>query len=302
MPAFSMPASTRCTGSSMSFEQRRGVDPCQFGVQRVGQIDDRSGAQNLRLHRLVVDAVAVVEQRQLHLLGIVGAQFPAQVPQRQVLERETALTRANQVRGKSGVGCDPAQLPPAGRQVVHCPLRLMRGLRLVLVGQPAARAPSRRRASSSRCRCSATRRRRRRSRPQWRHRRPPCACRPPTGPLCARRRRVLPASRATPPGSKRAAADVEPLVDLGLDGRQRVEQPVAQHPEFQIVEQPVDLVAVPRLHAQHVGRLGQRHVAHKICQLTVQHHVRKVGAQRIADFALAPNRRCRRGPAASRTR
>ncbi len=53
-------------------------------------------------------------------------------------------------------------------------------------------------------------------------------------------------------GLQRAAAHVEALVDLGLDGGQRVEQPVAQHPELQVVEQPVDLVAVPRLHPQRV--------------------------------------------------
>ena len=53
-------------------------------------------------------------------------------------------------------------------------------------------------------------------------------------------------------GLERAAAHVEALVDLGVGGGQRVEQPVAQHPELEVVEQPMDLVAVPRLHPQRV--------------------------------------------------
>ena len=87
-------------------------------------------------------------------------------------------------------------------------------------------------------------------------------------------------------GLERAAADVETLVDLGIRRRQRLEQPVAQHPELQVVEQPVDLVAVPRLHPQRVGRLRQRHVLDQIGELAVEHHVRQVGAQRVADLAL----------------
>ena len=86
-------------------------------------------------------------------------------------------------------------------------------------------------------------------------------------------------------GLERAAAHVESLVDLGVRRRQRVEQPVPQHPELEVVEQPVDLVAVPGLHAQRVGGLRQRHVLDQIGELAVEHDVRQVGAQRVADLA-----------------
>ena len=87
-------------------------------------------------------------------------------------------------------------------------------------------------------------------------------------------------------GFERTAAHVEALVHLGVRRRQCVEQPVSQHPEFEVVEQSVDLVPVPRLHAQRVGGLGQRHVLDEIGELAVEHDVREVGPQRIADLAL----------------
>ena len=48
----------------------------------------------------------------------------------------------------------------------------------------------------------------------------------------------------------------------------------------------MDLVAVPGLHPQRVGRLCQRHVLDQVGELTVQHHTRQVGPQRVADLAL----------------
>ena len=87
-------------------------------------------------------------------------------------------------------------------------------------------------------------------------------------------------------GPERSAAHVEALVDLGIGRGQRVEQPVAQHPELQVVEEPVNLVAVPRLHPQSVGRLRQRHVLDQVGELAVEHDVRQVGPQRVADLAL----------------
>ena len=78
------------------------------------------------------------------------------------------------------------------------------------------------------------------------------------------------------PGLQRAAAHVEALVDLGVGRRQRIEQPVAQDPELEVVEQPVDLVAVPRLHAQRVRRLGQRHVLDQFGQIAVEDDVERL--------------------------
>ena len=86
-------------------------------------------------------------------------------------------------------------------------------------------------------------------------------------------------------GLQRSPADVESLVDLGFDGGQRVEQPVAQDPKLQLVEQLVDLVTVPRLHPQRVRRLRQRHVANQVGELAVQHHAGQIRAQRVTDLA-----------------
>ena len=81
------------------------------------------------------------------------------------------------------------------------------------------------------------------------------------------------------------AAHVETGFGLRLGGDQGVEQPVAQHPELEVVEQTVNLVAVPRQQSQGVGRLGQWDVAHQLGQLTVEHHGGEVVPQRIADLA-----------------
>ena len=86
-------------------------------------------------------------------------------------------------------------------------------------------------------------------------------------------------------GFQRSPADVESLVDLRLDGRQRVEQPVPQHPKFQLVEQLVDLVAIPGLHPQRVRRLRQRHVPHQVGELAVEYHAGQIRTQRVADLA-----------------
>jgi hypothetical protein len=85
---------------------------------------------------------------------------------------------------------------------------------------------------------------------------------------------------------QRAAANVEALLHLGIGRGEGVEQSVAQHAELEIVEQPVDLVAIPRLHPQRVGGLRQRHVLDQIRQLAVEQDAGQVGAQRIADLAL----------------
>ena len=51
-------------------QQRRRVDPRQLLVERIGQIHHRAGAQDHRLHGLIVDAVGVVQQRKLLLLRV----------------------------------------------------------------------------------------------------------------------------------------------------------------------------------------------------------------------------------------
>ena len=56
-------------------QQRRRVDPRQLLVERIGEVGNGAGAQDQRLHRLIVDALGVVEQRKLLLFGRFRTQF-----------------------------------------------------------------------------------------------------------------------------------------------------------------------------------------------------------------------------------
>ena len=82
------------------------------------------------------------------------------------------------------------------------------------------------------------------------------------------------------------AAHVETLVDFGVGRRQCLEQPVAKYAELQVVEQPVDLIPVPRLHAQRVRGLRQWYVLDQFGEFAVQDDAGDVRAQRVTDLAL----------------
>ena len=285
MPAVSISASTRWTGSSIS--------PSSDEDSMRASSSSSASARSITALARRIDVwtacsstpVGVVEQRKLLLLRVIRAQLALQVPQRQVVEREAALAGPNQIGGQRGVRRDTAQRPAAAFQVVHRELGLVQRLRHAGVGKPRRRARPRRRDAGRRCRGSDRRRRPPRSPTRWRPRRRRGVCRRRP---CPNRlpRAVLGQPRGQFAGLERAAAHVEALVDLGVRRRQRLEQPVPQHPELEVVEQPVDLVAVPRLHAQRVGGLRQRHVLDEIGELSVEHDVRQVGAQRVADLAL----------------
>ena len=58
------------------------------------------------------------------------------------------------------------------------------------------------------------------------------------------------------PRFQRAASHIEAVLNLRFGGGQRVKQPVAQHPELEIVEELMDLVAIPGQQTQGVGCLG----------------------------------------------
>ncbi len=62
-------------------EQGGGLDAGQFLVERVGEIHHRAGPQDRRLNRLIIDAVAIIEQRKLLLLRVIRAQLTLQIPQ-----------------------------------------------------------------------------------------------------------------------------------------------------------------------------------------------------------------------------
>ena len=200
-------------------QQRRRVDAGQLLVERVGEVHHRAGAQDHGLHRLLVDALAVVEQRKLLLLRVIRAQLALQVAQRQVVEREAALARA--APGRRPARCrsvTPAQRPAAACEVVHRQLGLVQRLGLVGVGQPRRQRRLVVGVQRRRCRCSGRRRRRRRSPARWRRRRRPDGCRPrPARTGCPW---LCSASHAGQLARlERAAAHVEALVDLGIRRR-----------------------------------------------------------------------------------
>ena len=174
-----------------------------------------------------------------------GAKLAPQVPQREVVEGEAALPGPHQVGGQRGVGGDAGQRPATAGQVVHGDLGLVQRLRGTPIGQPVAErglilrgqgggvdigaltaggGDGNRRGIAVVHRVGA-------------HHRHPAAT--SVAGVCGQ-----PGPHRT--GLQCPAAHLEAFVDLGFDGGQGVEQPVAQHPELEVVEQPVDLVTVPR--------------------------------------------------------
>ncbi len=92
---------------------------------------------------------------------------------------------------------------------------------------------------------------------------------PPPRRARARRRTSRSRTRRSPPRRR-------------LDG---LEEPVAQHPELQAVEERVHLLAVPRLHRQVGGRHRQVEVGDQRVEPAVADHVAEVLAQRLALLA-----------------
>ena len=78
---------------------------------------------------------------------------------------------------------------------------------------------------------------------------------------------------------ERLAVDVEAGLCLRLDRVERLEQPVAQHPELEGVEHLVNGVTVPGLQGEVGGRDVQVEVTHQLVQAAVRDHLAQVGAQ-----------------------
>ena len=136
MPAVSISASARCTGSSM-------LPSSADESMRASSSSSASARSMTALARRITvctawssTPVAVVEQRKLLLLRVIRAQLAFQVAQRQVVEREAALPGPHQIGGQRGVGGDAGQLPAAAFEVVHRELGLVQRLRLRRIGQP----------------------------------------------------------------------------------------------------------------------------------------------------------------------
>ena len=210
------------------------------------------------------------------LLNGFRTKFTTQVSQRQIVEGEAALPWTNQVGGQGGIGGDSVQHPAPPGQVVHGGLGFVQRLGCRRIGQPRAQrglvllghggdvdvgalamgGRDRQRGGVGVVDAVGAHHREAGSPSVTGVRRQP-------GTHLAR--------------FQRAAPDVEALVDLRFNGGQGVEQPVPQHPELKIVEESVDLVAVPRQQTQRVRGLGQRHITHQMGEFPVEHHGGKVG-------------------------
>jgi hypothetical protein len=86
-------------------------------------------------------------------------------------------------------------------------------------------------------------------------------------------------------GGEGSTVDVGGLLDDGLIGRQRGEQPVAQDAELQAVEDLVDGVAVPRLLSQLGDRHGEVEIADQLVDPTIADHIGQPLAQRLAGLS-----------------
>ncbi len=183
---------------------------------------------------------------------LLDPQFPLEVAQGQVVEIEAALTGTYQVGREGGVAGDPGQRPAAASQCVQGGLRLVQRLGHRRVAQPAGqrRLVLGREGRGVHVRPLPVGR-------GDRHGRGVTAVRnagPEHGDPVPRTR---PGMLGQPPGERarleHAAAHLEALLGLGFDRAERREQPVAQHLELEVVEQPVDAVAVPGSQRQLVG-------------------------------------------------
>ena len=216
-------------------------------------------------------------------------QLAAEVAQHQVGEVVGALVGPDQVGRQGGVAGHAAQRQAARGQRLHRTLGVVQRLGPRRVGQPGAPAPPRRRGRAS---VSVDVRRGAVGRGQ-RQRLRVTACRGPTRRRRARptrdagARRARPASRRPRPAPstdcRRASKPPRPR-PRRLEG---LEQPLAQHPELQAVEDLVHLRRGPRPGAPgRRDRDWQLEVADQRVEPAVAEHAVEVLAQALAGLAL----------------
>ena len=220
----------------------------QVGVERVGQVGHGHGAQGLGVGRRRVGLVLPAVERELPRrcgggdLG--GPQLAVQVAQGQIGQVERPLPGQGQVRRELGVAGDPGQRQPARPQGQQRALDVMRSLGHGFVGQPIGQGPfvvggqvqqvdvaglAVRRSQGHALEITGTA--------------APGAAKAQPDPGRAAGVRVQPQPDLLGPDAHRV--HVEALLRLGLGRGERLEQPLAQHPELKVVEQLMHLVAVP---------------------------------------------------------
>ena len=229
-------------------QQRLLAERVQVLLERVRQVDDRPGLDH-------VPGVGVAgrccssslrDQREL-LLGVdavLGIQGAVQVTLHQVVQVEGGLTGPGQVGGQRGVAGDAVDRPAAGGQRIDRGLEVVTDLGRGRVGEPGRPAPPRRPGRRRPRRPPPPRRRRPRTRGCARRHRPGAQVPRTTSPTRPVRVLVQPG-----PDGARGEPRAGHLEALGAGLvllHEGLQQALAQHPELQVVEDPVHGLPVVR--------------------------------------------------------
>ena len=288
MPRYSIAASTRVSGSSMPPSR---ASPPRW-PSTVSRASDRSlTATALRTSACAASAATSASRRPEPVegqlaLGLGGVlELALEVPDREVTEVERPLPGQRQVGGQRGVADDALQLPAARPDREVGALDLVHDLLRGRVGQPRG---ERLLVGDVEVGAEVDERgvvvgRRQRDAGQLAGAPAPGAAEDQPGPAGAGVG-LQPVAEAA--GGHVVLGDVEAALDLGLGAGERGEEPVAQHPELQVVEEGVHLVAVPGLDGE-VGRAEvERDGAVELGEPPVLQHRGQVLAQLLADLAL----------------
>ena len=262
-------------------EQRRAAAVVELVVERLGEVEHRARLEHGGLAgRVVADAV---EAELVAVVDGAGLELALEVAHGQVGQVVGALVGTGEVRRERGVALQPVEGPAARGERQHRALRVVEHLRHLRVGQPGSHGRVVLGAELGRVdpgRVAGAGRERQPG--DLAGARAPGALHLDADPAVAGVL-VEPRPDLTRPGSRSVEVEARP-VDL-LHGLEGLEQPVAQHPELQAVEQGVDLLPVPRLHRQ-VGRhQRQLEVGDQRVELPVADHVPEVLAQRLPCLA-----------------
>ena len=141
MPVRSISAST-CDQRQLDVAQQPGRRlGLELGVEPVGEVEDRAGADHVGLGRR---RLVLAVEGQLAAAVVLGPQLAAQVAQRQVGEVVAALVGHREVRRQRGVAGDPGQLPAARGEGEPRPLGVVQRLGLARDRPATRRTPARR--------------------------------------------------------------------------------------------------------------------------------------------------------------
>ncbi len=267
-------------------EQATAVDAVQLRVERVRQLRHRTGSDQFGGRGLLPGLRLVFQQRQLAVvLALLRSQLTLQVADDEIRQFEGPLPGPHQVRGQCGIAGQARQRPAAVADGVQRPLDIVRRLGRSGVGQPGRQRLLiflRQRADIDECTRAVSGGERDAGQVAVAARPLPGARQPDPVAVAG----VLVQPRRQLAGLHEPTGDLEALLHLGLGAGQRREQPVAQHPELQVVEQPVHRIAVPGTRRQVRRHRLQRNVANQLGQLPVEQHRRQVLAQRRTGLAL----------------